>query len=152
MLKIIKHLYFLILRLRLKFYNYRNVPKASLSLLINKEGKILSVSRKDNIFDKNIVGGKVDEGETFEQAAVREAKEETGLDIFNLKPVFMRKDGKFICVTFLAEFIGEIEQTEKGAIEWINYDELFSGSFGKYNSELKNIISKYHLAYLHLNP
>jgi hypothetical protein len=43
----------------------------------------------------------------------------------------------------LADYSGNIEQNEKGAIEWIQYDELFKGSFGNYNRELKNLIKKY---------
>jgi 8-oxo-dGTP pyrophosphatase MutT (NUDIX family) len=141
-----RQLYLAILKLKLIWFNLKKAPKASLVLLVNPKGKILSVSRKDNIFDKNIIGGKVDSGETFGQAAIRECKEETNLDIYNLIPIFIRKDGKFICVTYLADYSGNIEQNEKGAIEWIQYDELFKGSFGNYNRELKNLIKKYRLS------
>jgi 8-oxo-dGTP pyrophosphatase MutT (NUDIX family) len=141
-----KQVYLAILKLKLFWFNLKKVPKASLVLLINPKGEILSVSRKDNIFDKNIIGGKVDSGETLEQAAIRECKEETNLDIYNLIPIFIRKDGKFICVTYLADYSGNIEQNEKGAIEWIQYDELFKGSFGNYNRELKNLINKHRLS------
>lgn len=139
-------MYLTILKIKLIWYNLKKVPKASLVLLINSKGEILSVSRKDNIFDKNIIGGKVDYSETFEQAAIRECKEETNLDIYNLIPIFIRKDGKFICVTYLADYSGNIKQNEKGAIQWIQYDELFKGSFGNYNRELKDIIKKYQLS------
>ena len=42
---------------------------------------ILGVSRKNDHNDFGLVGGSVEENETFEEAIIREVKEETGLDI-----------------------------------------------------------------------
>lgn len=47
--------------------------------VIKKDGFILSISRKDNHKDLGLVGGKVEEGETPEQAVIREVMEEVGL-------------------------------------------------------------------------
>lgn len=127
------------------WYNLFNIPKASLVLVINDKGEILSVSRKDNHKDKNIIGGKVDKGETFRQAAIREAKEETNLDVYDLIPIFFRKDGTYKCVTFIGKYKGIVAKTsekETGVVEWINYDQLFNGSFQEYNRELKSILLK----------
>ncbi len=44
-------------------------------------GKIVLIERKHAPFGWALPGGFVDIGETVEQAAVREAKEETGLDV-----------------------------------------------------------------------
>src|ERR1700761_7731184 len=134
--------YQILTSIKMFWYDLFSIPKASLVLLINKEGKILSVSRKDNLLDKNIVGGKVDKGETFIKAAKREAKEETNLEVYDLVPIFFKKDGIYKCITFIGKYKGDIQQTEKGAIEWIFYDELLTGSFGEYNRELKNILNK----------
>jgi len=136
------YIYLLGVKIKMKWYDLFNIPKASLVLLINKEGKILSVSRKDNHLDKNICGGKVDKGETFEAAAIRECFEETGLRIFNLKPVFFRKDGKYKCVTYLADYTGEISSKEAGVVGWIVYNDILTGSFGEYNRELKTKLTK----------
>lgn len=55
-------------------------------LLINSEGKILVGKRKTYPAPKySIFGGALEMGETFEEAAIREAKEETNLDIRNPK-------------------------------------------------------------------
>lgn len=146
-----KFIYLLYVNFLMKWYDLFDIPKASLILITNDKGEILSVSRKDNFDDQNIIGGKVDKGETFEEAAIRECKEETNLDIYDLQPIFFRKDGKFKCITFIAKYKGEIgkySEKETGKIEWIKYDTLFNGSFGEYNRELKNKIVKYNICHL----
>ena len=59
---------------------YRN-PTPTVDIIIHKDGKILLIKRKNPPFGWALPGGFVDEGETVEQAAIREAKEETGLDV-----------------------------------------------------------------------
>ena len=60
--------------------SYRN-PTPTVDIIIHKDGKILLIKRKNPPFGWALPGGFVDEGETVEQAAIREAKEETGLDV-----------------------------------------------------------------------
>ena len=121
--------------------------KGALVLLFN-QGKILSVSRKDNPTKFGLVGGKVDYGETFMEAAIREAKEETGLDVFGLVPVFGRLDGEYYCVVFIGQWKGEIHKTsekETGFVCWTDWDNLKNGPFGHYNYELEQHLLKHKL-------
>ena len=56
----------------------------SVGMLVEQEGKILLIERKIFPVKFALPAGHIDEGETYEQAAVRELKEEVGLDTLNL--------------------------------------------------------------------
>ncbi len=59
---------------------YRN-PVPTVDLLIHRNGTIVLVARANAPLGWALPGGFVDEGERVSAAAVREAKEETGLDV-----------------------------------------------------------------------
>ena len=121
-------------------YSYKN--KAAMVLCFN-QGKVLSVSRKNDHTKKGLAGGKVDPGETFMQAAVRECFEETGLETFCLIPIFSRMepgDVDFFAIVYLAQWKGEIHKTsdkESGVVEWVEWEDLENGPFGEYNQALR---------------
>ena len=58
-------------------------PKLTVDVLIEDKGTILLIQRKGEPFDGKwaLPGGFVEYGETVEQAAVREVKEEVGIDV-----------------------------------------------------------------------
>ncbi|MGB9642793.1 MAG: NUDIX domain-containing protein [Candidatus Ratteibacteria bacterium] len=60
-------------------------PYPAADTIITKEGGVVLVYRKNPPSGWAIPGGFINWGETAENAAIREAKEETGLDIDNLK-------------------------------------------------------------------
>ena len=70
---------------RVDYYDDPNAPKAnsivpSVNVVVtNDEGKILLIRRTDND-NWALPGGAMDFGESLTQAAVRETKEETGID------------------------------------------------------------------------
>ncbi len=59
---------------------YRN-PVPTVDIIIELKQGIVLIERKNPPLGWALPGGFVDYGESFEQAAVREAKEETGLDV-----------------------------------------------------------------------
>jgi ADP-ribose pyrophosphatase YjhB (NUDIX family) len=63
---------------------HRN-PIPTVDIIIEIEGQIILIMRKNPPHGWAIPGGFIDYGESAEDAARREAKEETGLDIVNLR-------------------------------------------------------------------
>lgn len=112
--------------------------RAACVLVFHRDGeRILGVSRKTDPNDFGMPGGKVDPGETPEEAAVRETKEETGFDAYDLEHVFTRQDaGGYTTYTFLAKIDGEFDTDEAGVVRWVTPETLLNGSFGEYNRRL----------------
>lgn len=76
-------------------------------------------------------GGHVEPGESFVKSAIREVKEETGLDVKNLKLCGLKQfthlnDGyRYIVIYFKTnDFSGEIKSSSEGKVFWINRSEL----------------------------
>jgi 8-oxo-dGTP pyrophosphatase MutT (NUDIX family) len=111
--------------------------KKAVCVILEKNGKILGVSRKDNHEDFGLIGGKMDPTDpTPEYAAIRETKEETGLDIYNLKLIDNRDWGGYLQHCFVANFSGRIDydkSVETHQVEWLDPGVIVTGSFGEYN-------------------
>ena len=67
-------------------------PKPVVDILIEMEGGIVLIKRRNPPPGWAIPGGFVDYGESVEDAAVREAKEETSLDISDLRQFHVYSD------------------------------------------------------------
>lgn len=95
-------------------------------------GKVVVQERVKSWKGLSFPGGHVDEGESLVDSAVREIKEETGLDVFNLKPcgvIHWSNNRTFDrCLVFLYktyDYSGELlEATIEGTVYWIDIEQL----------------------------
>ena len=104
---------------------------------IEHDGKYLMLHRVKKEHDENHdkwigIGGKFEEGESPEDCMLREAKEETGLDILRWRyrgiVTFVSDEwGTEYMHLFTAdEFAGNIKECDEGVLEWISKKELLS--------------------------
>lgn len=115
--------------------NGDGLPEAARALIMNEQGLLLAVSRRDDPTNFGLPGGKVDVGENPRAAAIRELKEETGFDAISVSkyPIFSFADGSYVTHTFAVEVSGTPQTCESGVIKWVHPDVLLRGSFGVYN-------------------
>lgn len=96
-------------------------------------GNVLVQDKKgDNWSGINFPGGHVEPEESFLQCAIREVKEETGLDVCNLhlcgvKQFQNNRDERYIVYYFKTkDFSGEIQSSDEGNVFWVKRKELFT--------------------------
>ncbi len=91
---------------------YKN-PVPTVDIIIETQGGIVLIKRKNPPLGWALPGGFVDYGESLEQAAVREAREETGLDVKLVEQLHTYSDPKrdsrqhTISTVFIATATGE---------------------------------------------
>jgi 8-oxo-dGTP pyrophosphatase MutT (NUDIX family) len=123
--------------------NKDTLRRGSCVLTFNAEGKVLAVSRKNDKNDYGLPGGKVEADETHGQAAIRELKEETGLDMTNPCQVFSIDDGLgYYAVVYIGDVSGTIHTSDnEGQVSWVYPKVLTENcSFASYNTKLFNSI------------
>lgn len=93
-------------------------PVLTVDVLIRRDDGYVFIKRKNEPYRGHwaIPGGLVEYGETVEQAAIREAKEETGLEVKLTRLVDVYSDptrdprGHYISIAYLAEAVsGELK-------------------------------------------
>ena len=121
---------------------YKPIRKAVRCYLIKDNEVVVTKYKKGNKKEGyyDIPGGKIEEGENPKQTAIRDMKEETGIEIQNLKykgiMTIEYLDRLFIFDTFITkEYEGEPQEFEENTSEWIDIDELL-----KKEKILSNII------------
>lgn len=132
---------------------YRNA-KPCASVLIIKDGKVLLAKRANEPHkgEYDIVGGFMEADELPEAAAIREAKEETGLDIrvTSLLGVYVDRYGENGDYTLNLHYIGEIIGGEEKAmddvaeLEWLPIKDVpLNDGFQNTRDGLRDLKMKY---------
>jgi ADP-ribose pyrophosphatase YjhB (NUDIX family) len=130
---------------RVDYYNDPNAPKAnSIAVAVSAfiqddEGRILMIRRTDNDL-YSIPGGQLELGETLTEAAVREVREETGIECEVIEVVGLYSDPNHVIayddgevrqefsICFRATRIGGVLKTsdESKEVAWTSSDSLDS--------------------------
>jgi ADP-ribose pyrophosphatase YjhB (NUDIX family) len=106
------------------------MPSVSVNVAVMQDGKILLAQRED--FETWVLpSGRVEEGESLAQAAIRETKEETGIDVelIRLVGVYSRTGTMYPGYTalFAARPVGGERRLQHGetiAVEWFPFDKI----------------------------
>jgi len=97
--------------------------KVSKVVIFDKNGQILLLKRTDDRNDWDLPGGHLKKGESHEEGATREAKEETNLDISGLKHVNNHEHVQFYkCAAPKGEI--QLQKEEHTDFKWINPKEI----------------------------
>lgn len=111
-------------------------PRVGVGIIIWKGENVLLVRRQGahGSGTWSTPGGHLDRGETLEQCAVREAREETGVEVDQVRfraitnDLFEFEDRHYVTVWMEGEYSGgepvAIATDELSVVEWFHWDEL----------------------------
>lgn len=108
---------------------------ATLCYVIDKDKTLMIYrNKKKNDYHEgkwNGLGGKFEPGESPEECAIREVKEESGLTMINPKmkgfitfPMFDKVKDWYVFIFTASEFEGNIIDSSEGKLEWIPNNKL----------------------------
>lgn len=116
---------------------------AGMLIIREGDGKVLLVrSNKDGRWGMPF--GKGEPGESALQTAIREAREETGIEVTHARVIYENplRDG-MAATTFLAlEYTGEPKSSAEGEVRWCNISLLLGtdGRFWQYNNVMMGVL------------
>lgn len=139
--KVLRAIHYCLSFLNIKWVDRWLLPHASCVLIQNRNGQVLAVSRRDDSTKFGLPGGKTDPDESDIEAARRELREETGIDVswFSLRKLYEDTDDfeywttcYYACL-FKDPEIGNKAEGESGVVKWVDREVLTNGIFGSYN-------------------
>lgn len=108
-----------------------NTELMNLCMIYDQKGRVLMQNRrKKNWPGVTFPGGHVEKGEALVPSVIREMKEETGLDVWDLRLCGIKEwfgeDGKRSMVFFYKtnQFSGELKDSREGEVFWASLDRL----------------------------
>ena len=112
---------------------YEAIELTNMCAVINKENNQVLVQERTKSW-KGVAfpGGHVEIGEAFVPSTIREIKEETGLDISDLKLCgvkswynFKSQTRYLVLLFYTYQYSGElIDETDEGKVYWVDIDKL----------------------------
>ncbi len=110
-------------------------PKVGIGVLLFKEGKLLLGKRTSalGLGEYSIPGGHMEYNESFEECARREVREETGLEVGNVRFLSLANNKKYFPKHYVEiHFVADWEEGEPKTIEpdkigdwsWYDLDKL----------------------------
>ena len=111
-------------------------PKVGVGVLVRRNGKILMGERKASHGSGTWCppGGHLEYGESFEECAQREVREETGLEIENIQfgavtnDIFEKEQKHYVTIIMIADGLRdnpEVTEPDKwGRWEWFEWEKL----------------------------
>lgn len=128
--------YLLLEKLSEKYFNILKVsnPREAVVIIITNGPEVVGVSRGLDTDQWGLPGGKVEPGESPEQAVIRETKEETGVDIDrkDITHFYDAAEGPFISKHFLykGKLPKNFKESDEGNVGWVPWEKIFAGPFG----------------------
>lgn len=120
------------------------IVHVAVGVIVGKDGKIFIAKRPDKVHQGGLwefPGGKVDEGETIQQAVVRELREELAIDVISSKPLIkIRHDygDKIVLLDVwkITKFAGEPIGNEGQPVLWVSPKNLHQFEFPAANKPI----------------
>lgn len=113
------------------------------AVILDKDKRVLLCHRRDQDL-WNLPGGGLNESESPWEGAIRETKEETGLDVVieRLSGVYFKPQKNEVVFCFLAKIIGgQLQQTDEAdEIKYFSFQELPQNMSQKQIERIKDVL------------